>query len=51
MNHVLLIYLDPKIGLVSLANFARTKGRTMTWLGSGPEETVQLAADDCNSMS
>ena len=35
----------------SLANFARTKGRTMTWLGSGPEKTVQLAADDCNSMS
>ena len=35
----------------SLANFAHTKGRTKTWLGSGPEETVQLAADDCNSMS
>ena len=30
----------------SLAVFARIHGRTMTWLGSGPEETLVIVADD-----
>ena len=32
----------------SLANFARSEGRTMTWLGSGPSFAVELALADCN---
>ena len=31
----------------SLAVFARIHGKTMTWLGSGPEETLVIVADDC----
>jgi ribonuclease HI len=31
----------------SLAKFARIEGRTMTWVGSGPQETIELAAMDC----
>ena len=31
-----------------LASFVRTRGRTMTWLGSGPHEVLEVARDDCN---
>ena len=34
----------------SLANFARTEGRTMTWIGSGPFTVVELASADCNLL-
>ena len=34
----------------SLANFARIEGRTMTWLGSGPHVSIELAAMDCTSV-
>lgn len=33
-----------------LAIFAREEGRTMTWLGSGPANAVELASSDCNLM-
>ncbi|KAE8791035.1 hypothetical protein D1007_34468 [Hordeum vulgare] len=32
----------------SLANFARSEARTITWLGSGPTEVLELNASDCN---
>ncbi|VAI83937.1 unnamed protein product [Triticum turgidum subsp. durum] len=31
----------------SLASFGRTQGRTMTWIGSGPSEVLELVATDC----
>lgn len=31
-----------------LARFALSQGRTMTWLGSGPDEVVRIVADECN---
>ena len=34
----------------SLARFARSEGRTMTWLGSGPPEALELAAIDCKDF-
>ena len=34
----------------SLANFARTEGRTMTWIGSGPPTVLELVTADCNSL-
>ena len=34
----------------SLAKFARIEGRTMTWLGSGPPEALELAAIDCKDF-
>ncbi|VAH69938.1 hypothetical protein VPH35_048126 [Triticum aestivum] len=34
----------------SLANFARVEGRTMTWLGSGPPEAIELNSFDCNPV-
>lgn len=34
----------------SLAKFARSEGRTMTWLGSGPPEALELAAIDCKDF-
>ena len=33
-----------------LANFARIEGRTMTWLGSGHQESSELAAMDCMNV-
>ena len=35
----------------SLAKFARIEGRTMTWLGSGPDEMVRITSDDCNDIT
>ncbi|KAM3333188.1 hypothetical protein ACQJBY_028355 [Aegilops geniculata] len=34
----------------SLAKFARSEGRTMTWLGSGPPVALELAAIDCKNF-
>lgn len=34
----------------SLANFARLEGRTMTWLGCGPPEAIELNNIDCNFL-
>lgn len=34
----------------SLAIFAREEGQTMTWLGSGPVETLAIAHDDCKDL-
>ncbi|XBI31476.1 hypothetical protein VPH35_055039 [Triticum aestivum] len=34
----------------SLANFARMEGRTMTWIGSGPPEAIELNSFDCNPV-
>ena len=34
----------------SLAKFARIEGRTMTWLGSRPHVSIELAAMDCTSV-
>ena len=34
----------------SLAYFARSEGRTMTWLGSGPPDALELAAMDCKDL-
>ena len=34
----------------SLARFARVEGRTMTWLGSGPDEVLGISLDDCNDI-
>ncbi|KAM3214170.1 hypothetical protein ACQJBY_066545 [Aegilops geniculata] len=34
----------------SLASFARTQGRTMTWLGAGPVEVVEIASNDCKDL-
>ena len=31
----------------SMANFGRANGRTMVWLGSGPEEVLNVALRDC----
>ena len=31
----------------SLAKFARQEGRTMTWVGSGPSVSLELAEADC----
>ncbi|KAI5010288.1 hypothetical protein ZWY2020_012425 [Hordeum vulgare] len=31
-----------------LVNFARLEGRTMTWLGSGPPEAIELNNAECN---
>ncbi|KAM3310280.1 hypothetical protein ACQJBY_031145 [Aegilops geniculata] len=33
-----------------LASFARIQGRTMTWLGAGPVEVVEIASMDCNEV-
>ena len=33
-----------------LAKFARTQGRTLTWLGSGPNEVVEIASLDCKDI-
>ncbi|XBI21048.1 hypothetical protein VPH35_062225 [Triticum aestivum] len=33
-----------------LATFARVEGRTMTWLGSGPVEVLELAQGDCKDI-
>ncbi|VAI34738.1 hypothetical protein VPH35_091399 [Triticum aestivum] len=35
----------------SLATFGRGQGRTMTWLGSGPPETLVISHDDCNPVT
>ena len=34
----------------SLANFARTEGRTMTWIGSSPPSVLELVTAHCNSL-
>ena len=34
----------------SLASFARSEGRIITWFGSGPSVAVELALADCNSL-
>ena len=34
----------------SLARFARVEGRTMTWLGSGPDEVLGISLDDCKDI-
>ena len=34
----------------SLAVFARTEGRIMTWFESGPSAAVEVALDDCNLL-
>ena len=34
----------------SLANFARTEGRTMTWIGSGPPTVLEVVTTDSNSL-
>ena len=31
-----------------LASFGRLSNRTMTWLGSGPPEVLEIVAEDCN---
>ena len=31
-----------------LAAFGRINNRTMTWLGSGPPEVLEIVAEDCN---
>ena len=33
-----------------LASFARVEGRTMTWVGSGPEDVLKLVLDDCKDL-
>lgn len=33
-----------------LASFARTHGRTMTWLGAGPSEVLEITSDDCKDI-
>ena len=33
-----------------LASFARLKNRTMTWLGSGPPEVLEIANSDCMNI-
>ena len=33
-----------------LAVFARSQGRTMTWLGAGPVEVVEIALNDCKDV-
>ncbi|KAM3254107.1 hypothetical protein ACQJBY_047932 [Aegilops geniculata] len=33
-----------------LAKFARTQGRTLTWLGAGPDEVVEIASYDCKDV-
>ncbi|VAI49470.1 unnamed protein product [Triticum turgidum subsp. durum] len=33
-----------------LAKFARTQGRTLTWLGAGPDEVVEIAFYDCKDV-
>ena len=33
-----------------LAKFARTEGRTMTWLGAGPVEVVEIASNHCKDF-
>ncbi|KAM3354645.1 hypothetical protein ACQJBY_025391 [Aegilops geniculata] len=33
-----------------LAVFARSQGRTMTWLGAGPDELMEIASDDCKGI-
>ena len=33
-----------------LAKFARTEGRTVVWLGSGPPQVVDLCKLNCNSL-
>lgn len=48
MNVTHVSRLDNKVS-DSLANFARIKGRIMTWIGSGPSAAVELAAPNCNS--
>ena len=35
----------------SLARFARVEGRTLTWIGSGPSDSLDLAVADCNFLS
>ncbi|XBI40051.1 hypothetical protein VPH35_124708 [Triticum aestivum] len=34
----------------ALASFARLQGRTMTWLGAGPDEVMEIASLDCNDF-
>ena len=34
----------------SLAKFATVEGRTITWLGSGPVETLEIVHDDCKDI-
>ena len=34
-----------------LANFGRTQGRTMVWLGSGPEDVLDIVLRDCNHLN
>lgn len=33
-----------------LASFARLEGRTMTWVGSGPEDVVKIVLEDCKDL-
>lgn len=34
----------------ALASFARLQGRTMTWLGAGPDEVMEIVSLDCNDF-
>ncbi|VAI23793.1 unnamed protein product [Triticum turgidum subsp. durum] len=34
----------------SLARFARVDRRTMTWLGSGPEDVLEIVFEDCKHI-
>ena len=35
----------------ALASFARLQGRTMTWLGAGPDEVMSIVNLDCKNTS
>lgn len=47
-----ITHVSPSQNKVSdyLENFARLEGRTMTWIGSGPSNAVELALADCNNF-
>ena len=34
----------------ALASFARLQGRTMTWLGAGPDEVMEIVSLDCKDL-
>ena len=40
-------YIQNKV-VDSLAKFARLEGRTMTWIGSEPIDSLKLAKADCS---
>ena len=33
-----------------VASFARIENRTMTWIGSGPSEVLELALSECKNI-